>query len=365
MVDQMVRTAFDTRISHLHIFRQGYYADKTVDKTIPDGPELLDEVRGMPGVKSAVSRVKVMAMATSAAAGTGVMVTGVVPEDEMKVSRIHEMLREGVYFNTDRRNPAVIGEKLAQKLEVKLGAKVVLTAQMLNGDMTAGAFRVVGIFKTPSSVFDGSTVFVRKGDIAGLLGLGDQFHEIAVVMNSLDLVPDLAEKLRKMHPELEVMTWGKMAPDLEYSYELMDEFIYIFMAVILVALVFGIVNTMLMSVLERVRELGVLMAVGMTHGRIFLLVVLESVLLAMSGGLTGILIGAGSIALLERTGINLAVVSKGLASFGISEVLYPSMPLAEYPKLVALVVAVAVLSAIYPAIRAVKVNPVKAIRTYT
>ncbi len=361
----MVRTAFDTRISHLHIFREGYYADKTVDKTIPDGTELLEEVRGIPGVESAVSRVKVMAMATSPATGTGVMVTGIVPGDEMHVSRIREMLTEGSYFDTDRRNPAVIGEKLAEKLELKLGAKMVLTAQMLNGDITAGAFRIVGIFKTPSSVFDGGTVFVRKGDIAGLLGLEDRFHEIAVATKSLDLVPELAERVRSKHPELEVMTWGKMAPDLEYSYELMDEFIYIFMAVILVALVFGIVNTMLMSVLERVRELGVLMAVGMTHGRIFLLVVLESVLLAMSGGLAGIIVGAGSIALLERTGINLAIVSKGLASFGISEVLYPSMPLAEYPKLVALVVAVAVLSAIYPAIKAVKVNPVKAIRTYT
>jgi ABC-type antimicrobial peptide transport system permease subunit len=106
------------------------------------------------------------------------------------------------------------------------------------------------------------------------------------------------------------------------------------------------------------------MAVGMKHGRIFLMVVLESIMLAILGGAVGLVVGAASIAFLGRVGVNLSYASETLATWGSSAIIYPHLPLVEYPKLLLLVIVVAVLSAIYPAIRAVKVNPVKAIRTY-
>lgn len=364
MGEQMIESAIETRLSHIQLFKKGFYADKEINKTIPSGSELLGKIRQMQEVEAAVGRVKVTAMAASPVTGTGVMIHGVVPEDEHSVARIHEMLTHGTYFETDKRNPAVIGAKLAKKLKTKLGAKIVLTAQALDGDITAGAFRVVGIYKTPSSVFDGSAVFVKKADIDRILGLGGRIHEIAIMARDSEGIPDFAEKLERLFPQLEVLTWGELAPELEYTKEAMSQYLYIFMIVILLSLAFGIVNIMLMAVLERVRELGVLMAVGMKHGRIFAMIVLETVLLAISGAIIGMGLGAASIAYLGRTGIDLSIVSKGLASFGASEILYPQMALVEYPKLAVLVLVVAVLSAIYPAIKAVKINPVKAIRTY-
>ncbi len=364
MGEQMIESAIETRLSHVQLFKKGFYADKEINKTIPSGSELLGKIRQMQEVEAAVGRVKVTAMAASPVTGTGVMIHGVVPEDEHSVTRIHEMLTHGTYFETDKQNPAVIGAKLAEKLKTKLGAKIVLTAQALDGDITAGAFRVVGIYKTPSSVFDGSAVFVKKADIDRILGLGGRIHEIAIMARDSEGIPDFAGKLERLSPQLEVLTWGELAPELEYTKEAMSQYLYIFMIIILLSLAFGIVNIMLMAVLERVRELGVLMAVGMKHGRIFAMIVLETVLLAISGGIIGMGLGAASIAYLGRTGIDLSIVSKGLASFGASEILYPQMALAEYPKLLLLVIVVAVLSAIYPAIKAVKINPVKAIRTY-
>lgn len=362
--EQMIQSAFETRISHIHICKKGFYASKEISKTIPSGAEILEEVRQMPEVEAAVGRVKVMAMATSPVNAAGVMIHGIVPEDEQQVTRIHEMLTQGDYFNTDRRNRVIVGEKLAEKLEIKLGSKIVLTAQRLDGDITAGAFRVVGIYKTPSSVFDGGAVFVHKRDMDRILGLDGQIHEIAVIARDFKSIPDLARDLRNEHPGLEVITWSDLAPDLGYLRGAMQQMLYIFVAVILLALVFGIVNTMLMSVLERVRELGVLMAVGMKRGKIFLMVVLETVVLAIVGGVVGMAIGSASVAFLGRVGIDLSMASEALARFGTSEVVYPQMPVGEYPRLALLVIVVAVLSAIYPAIKAVKVNPVTAIRTY-
>ncbi len=362
--EQMLQSAFDTRISHVHIFEKGFYESKEIGKSIPSGLEILREVRQRPEVEAAVGRVRVTAMVTSPVTGAGVMVQGVVPEDERLITKIYDMLTEGTYFETNKRNPVILGEKLVEKLEVKMGSKVVLTAQRLDGDITAGAFRVVGIYKTVSSSFDAMTVFVNRGDIDRILGLDGRIHEIAVVARDYETISDLTESISNEHPELNVVMWSDLAPDLGYLEGAMAQLLYIFVVVILLALVFGIVNTMLMSVLERIRELGVLMAVGMKHGRIFLMVVLESIMLAILGGAVGLVVGVASVAFLGRVGIDLSYASETLATWGSSAIIYPHLPLAEYPKLLLLVIVVAVLSAIYPAIKAVKINPVKAIRTY-
>jgi putative ABC transport system permease protein len=122
-------------------------------------------------------------------------------------------------------------------------------------------------------------------------------------------------------------------------------------------------NTMLMGVMERVRELGVVIALGMNHGRIFLMIVLETIFLSIIGGAVGILISYVTIQILYRTGIDLSIVSKGLASFGSSEILRPVLPWAVYPLVGAFVIVTAIIAAVYPAIKAIRLNPVQAIRT--
>jgi ABC-type lipoprotein release transport system permease subunit len=186
-----------------------------------------------------------------------------------------------------------------------------------------------------------------------------------MILEDAETVSEVAESFRNRHSGLDVMTWSDLAPELEYTNEAMSQMLYVYMSVILLALAFGIVNTMLMSVLERIRELGVLISVGMNHRRIFAMVVVETLLLSITGAIIGMGLGAISITILGRIGINLSVVSKALASFGVSEILYPQMPFAQYPRLAILVIVISILSAIYPAIRAIRVNPVTAIMTYT
>jgi ABC-type antimicrobial peptide transport system permease subunit len=134
------------------------------------------------------------------------------------------------------------------------------------------------------------------------------------------------------------------------------------MLVILAALAFGIVNTMLMVVLERRRELGMLLAVGMPRRTVFGMIVLETVALALTGALAGMALTAVGMEILSRTGIDLSVLSKGLSQFGIAEVLYPSLPLRMYPILAAMVIATAVIASIYPAVKALRLRPSEALR---
>ena len=364
MVQQMIDSAIETRISHVQIHQTGFRSHKEIGLTIPAGEEVLTKVRNTPGVKFAAGRALIGGMASSPVTGAGVEVFGVNPEDETSITDLHEQVIEGTYFETKKRNPIIIGRKLAEKLEVDLGKKIVITAQSADGNIGAGAFRVVGIYKTVSSMFDETAIFARRSDIDRTFGLNGGLHEIAIIVEDAKTVNEIAAGIEADFPGSEVETWKELSPELGYMTESTGQMLYIFMVIILLALVFGITNTMLMGVLERVREIGVVMALGMKHSGIFAMIVIETICLAIIGLFIGLGLGAATMEILTRTGIDLSMVSAGLAAFGMSEMLYPFLPLIDYPKVAALVMITALVGAIYPGIRAIKLNPVEAIRTY-
>lgn len=364
MAEQQVQAAIQTRTSHIQIHAEGFRAHRDINTYIPQGDSLLAAVREMKGVVAASDRAVLTAMASSASTGRGVELIGVDPDAEKQVTDLYTHMVEGSYFESSKRNPILVGQKLAEKLGVRLGQKVVLTGQASDGSMAAGAFRIVGIFKTVNSMFDESTVFVRRPDLDKTFALHGRVHEIAIVVNGVSQIEPVADALKKAHPSLDVATWRDLSPEVALTRDSTAQMNEIFMIVILIALIFGITNTMLMGVLERMRELGVIIALGMRHGAIFLMVLLETVFLSIVGGLIGVALGAGTIALLAKSGIDLSAVSSGLAAFGLDTVIYPKLSPSEYPVVVLLVVVTAIIASIYPGLKAVRLNPIQAIRTY-
>jgi len=144
----------------------------------------------------------------------------------------------------------------------------------------------------------------------------------------------------------------------------MQSFTILFVVIILLALVFGITNTMLMSVMERTREIGILLAVGMKKIKIFTMILLETIMLSISGGLTGIVLGLATISYFAMEGIDLTAVAASLESFGASTLLYPFLPAAMYFTLTILVIIAATIAAIYPALKAIRLQPAEAVRIY-
>ena len=364
MMLQVVDSAIDTRIAHVQIHQPGFRDHKEVAKTIPDAGKAIETIKQEPGVKFVAGRSIVAGMASSAVTGSGVSIFGIIPEDEKNISEIYSLLEDGTYFDTKKRNAAVIGRKLADKLEIKIGNKVILTAQGKSGDIDAGAFKVVGIYKTVSNQFDESTIFARQADVDRIFRLEGGLHEIAIMAAEVYLADSLKPKFVEAFPGLEVSRWSDIAPDLAMMTEATEQMLYVFFIIILLALVFGITNTMLMGVLERVRELGVVMALGMKHLKIFGMIVIETICLSMMGGILGIIFGALTMKLMAHTGIDLSIVSEGLNEWGMSEMVYPVLKSAEYPRIAIMVVITALAASIYPAIKAIKLNPVEAIRTY-
>jgi putative ABC transport system permease protein len=364
MWDSTVNAAIDRDLSHIQIHTEKFKKENLIENYIPDGKEIEEQVSKIKGVKAVSGRTVIDGMAASASSSSGVEIKGIIPDREKEVTSVASSITEGKYFEGVSRNPVVIGKELAKKLDLKLRSKIVLSFQGPDGNIIYAAFRIAGIFETESSIFDKSNVFVKQSDLANLMNSGLLIHEIAIRLNTVQDMDPVVNKLKSEYSSLDVETWQQLAPELSLTYETLILELNIFLGIILFALLFGITNTMLMSVMERIRELGVLMAVGMKRLRVFMLIIFETIMLSITGGIIGMILGVVSIAITAQNGINLSLFSQGLSSYGISSHLFPGLPGEFYPILFVMIIITAILSAIYPAIKAVRLNPASAIRTY-
>jgi len=364
--DQRVREAVSRETSHIQIHNPAYIEDNDVRYVIDGNRETLITVLDTIKVIEAWSpRVKFMAMAGSANAGTGVVVIGIDPDKEQRVTEIHSLICDscGSWFKKGRGMSVVIGQALAKKLKVHLNSKIVLTFQDMQGNLTGGAFRICGIYRTNNSVFDEMNVLVNRTDIIPLLTADPgACHEIAIRLTEPDMADPVQLTLKNLFPSMLVQDWKEIDPLLGMLNDFMDLWLYLFMGIILLALGFGIINTMLMAILERTRELGMLAAIGMNKQRIFILIMLESVFLSLTGGVIGIIMGVLLTWYTNHTGINLGSLTEGFEKIGYNPILYPSLDLIFFINLTIMVVAAGILASIYPARRALKLRPAEAIR---
>ncbi|MDR0306366.1 MAG: ABC transporter permease [Chitinispirillales bacterium] len=359
---QMVSSTITTGISHLQISNPKFLIDREVNNFVPNAEVIAKRIDSLPQVAAAAPRMLVNGMASSPQTALGVQITGIIAEREKNLTSIASSLLEGNYFEEPWVNQVVIGQELARHLDLDLGSRIVFTFVDVNGELTGSAFRICGIFRTASTQFDRSTVYVKARELGQLLETGMRFQQVAVLFTTLRAADTSLNQIQKIVPEMELQTWRQLAPQLDFMSSSMSLIMYIFLGVILLTLSFGIINTMLMVVLERKREFGMLMAVGMGHKLLFFLVTLETVILSISGAAIGMFLAFILISTLNVTGINLAALSSGLREFGIAEVLYPSLPLTMYPAVGGMVFITAVLSAIYPALRALRLRPAEALR---
>ncbi|WP_321319076.1 FtsX-like permease family protein [Labilibaculum sp.] len=363
-MNQRLEAGVETEASHIRIQQAKFGENYDLKESIPQAAQLADELARLPQVNGVSPRIVIQSMLASAETGTGVKIIGINPEKEKTVTNLHAKLSEGKYFEGMKRNPILIGAKLAKKLKVKMKSKVVITVQDASGNITGGAFRVCGIFDITNGMYEETNVFVLKSDLARLLGLDEQVsHEIIVHLDDTELIDQQSLLLKNKHKNLLVQTWKEAMPELGYINEIGNLYTYIFVIIILLALGFGIVNTMLMVILERVKEIGMLMAVGMSKTRIFGMLMLETVLLTFTGGFTGILIGLGATYATMENGINLSSYAAGFEDMGYSAHVYPVVEFETLLVITILVIITGIAASIYPARKALKYHPADAIRT--
>ncbi len=246
----------------------------------------------------------------------------------------------------------------------RMGTSVRITIQNKGGEIIKPVFKVRGIYKTSNSMFDGMNAFVSRKRLNEYTGLDqEEVHEIAIISTDNKTGDELGDKLAAYFPDNDVMGWKKLSPEIAMYTEFSAFMGFIYVGIILFALAFGIINTMLMAVLERIKELGMLMAIGMNKKRVFLMIMAESVFLTFSGALIGLLFSGFMIQLTGHTGIDFSMWAEGFEALGYAAIVYPTVSTADYISIIILVFLTGTISAIWPARKALKLNPVEALRT--
>ena len=365
---QRMNTAINTYLADIQIHDKEFSREYSLGDTISNISYLEEILKKDNRVKAYSKRAVINGMLSNSTGSYGVNVLGVNPESERKVTNVYTKIIEGDYFESKRSNTMIVGKKLAEKLNLRLKSKVVVAFQDVNGDITSLLFRIEGIFKSGNGMFDDYNVFVKNSSIFSNVPNLKGYHEIpiltingGVTTNSIN--ESLKLDLQKINNTLDIKSWNEIAVELAYANQMLSSFLYIFMLIVLSGLSFGIINTMLMAILERKKEIGMLMSIGMTKIYIFLMICFETVFLSLVAIPFGLLITYITIDYFSVSGLDLSVVGSGLENFGVGTILYLKLPTEYYINLSLLVILISSISSIFPAIRALKINPAEATKS--
>jgi putative ABC transport system permease protein len=432
-VKQRLHDAIYNEVSHIQIHNAEYLNNEEIHLTVKDTAEIAHSLKQMPGLKGWVARTKMIAMANTPWANSGVFIYGIDPEREKQVTEIYNKIlpRAGEYLEKEKPGNILISDKTAEilklkqycltkevinklersrvpevtlsklgsivderfrspkdfkdalislltkkeldrygrqvmdsSLEYRLRNKIQITISDENGTPVQGTFRVCGIFRTFNSGFDQATVFVNSRELTGLYGGKEaMIHEIAVLLDDIGNADNVKEKLAGITRFNTVSTWKELAPDASMMNDFMIIYYFIFIGIVMFALAFGIVNTMMMTILERTKELGMLMAIGMNRRRIFGMIMLETIFLTIVGAAAGMLAGWLIVESLGKTGIHFSSWGEGFEAIGFAAIVYPVITPSFFLFITVMVIVTAIISSVWPARKALKLDPAEAIRS--
>ena len=361
--EERMNNAVDTYLSHIQIHNNLFSEDYNIKHTINNLDAIEKAINKDERVVSYSKRIVLNGMLSNSNGSYGIQVKGIDADEEIKVTNTYEKIIDGEYFRSKRDNTILVGKKLADKLNLKLKSKVVITFQDENYELTSLLYRVEGIFRSGNSRYDEMNVFVKNKSITKNLPGFNGYHEIPILLSDIELRGEVKKDLIPISSDNIVEGWDDISKELAYANEMLSAVLYIFMMIILSGLSFGVINTMLMAILERRKEIGMLMSIGMNRYKIFMMISFETIFLSLIALPFGLITSYLIVEYYSVVGIDLSVVEAGLENFGVGTRLYFKVPNEEYFYVSLMVFVISIFSSIFPSIRALKINPVEATKT--
>jgi ABC-type lipoprotein release transport system permease subunit len=371
---RMLREATLAAGGDVIIHGKGYWDTRASDVVIHDADAVLDHVRETDGVGLALPRIIVTGLVATSAGARPVLLQAVQPEVETQFNDIADDVTRGTFLEDERADPIVLGARIVEELELELGGRVVLTASRPDGEVTRALFHLTGVLETGTPSLDellGYTTLEAARRTVGMDGMLTQIGVLAAdgaTGGGDGVAIAIEEALGAAAADLEILPWSEAVPEMVGFIELDDAFGYIYLAVILLVVMFSVTNTFLMAVMERVRELGLLSALGLRGTRIGHLMIYETILMTALAMGIGFAFGLGGHLAIDHWGIPLSLY--GLDEMEVSGVnfaelvIHSSINPMKWLIGTLFVAGATILSAVYPAWRATRLAPAEAMRFY-
>ncbi|MBT8129481.1 MAG: ABC transporter permease [Gammaproteobacteria bacterium] len=361
MVDDMLLNGIRGLPGEVQIHHPQYRDDPSINNSIaaPDG-DLLKALQ-IPQVTAWTSRVRVPAVISSERDTRGVILLGIEPESEVQVSFDADTISEGRFLEDSSDRGLVIGAKMAGHLETDLGKRVVVMSQDPDNNIADRGFRIVGIYKAKLASLEETYIYAGRDTVQKMLSLGDSVSEISITGEDYRHVDSWYPRIRQAAGnDVETLPWYEVDTYLGSMLAMMDGFVLVWIIIVFLALSFGLVNTLVMAVFERVREIGLMQALGMRPSTILYQILMESLLLLLIGLVLGNVIAVGTIIPLQD-GIDISIVAEGMEMMGSSSMLYPALKLNDIIMANVIVIVLGLLTSILPAWRAASYDPIEAL----
>ncbi len=368
MYGMMIDNTLSLFTGHLQVQAKGYLDDKKIRQVVPDATALAERLRAKRGDASVAVRANAFALASSEERSFGVQVVGVEPGRETAVSTIPGLIESGRYFvaaSDDDTPQAVIGNVLARNLKIRVGDELTLVGSGRDGSFAATVVRVAGIFATGIPDLDRGLVEIPLPPFQDVFFMGDAAHEIVLRLAQLDATASAvaaAESLLPAGGDLVVLDWDALQPGLRQAIQADLASAWFMYGVLVVLVAFSVLNTVLMSVLERTREFGIVLSLGLSPGRLARLILLETTLMALLGLLLGVLLGWLVTSWIGYTGFSYPGMEELAEKFNVPDRIYPQASLLTLMLGPSIVFAGTLLAALYPAFRVHWLAPVQAMR---
>jgi ABC-type lipoprotein release transport system permease subunit len=368
MYDDMEVAAAEMVGGNVLIHGKGYWESQTNEKFISDPAPILASVAQTKDIKAVASRVITEGLLSTSASSSATRLMGVDPLVEKDFSNPAKYLDHGKFFDEAEEAPLVIGAKTAKTLNVDVGDRVVLTVTAPDGEMQRALFYVTGILKAGVSSIDDGPAYTTISAAQNALGIGAGLTQVGLLTETVNQAGVKTEVAKLMPPELEILTWDEAMPDLVGMIELDAAFGDIYGIIIFIVVVFAVMNTFLMIVMERIRELGLLAALGLKPSQVARLLLIESFLMAVVSVIIGFGLGYLGHTLINAIGIDMNDLYGTDIEMGgitmVDTILHSKINPPRWIKATISVLGLVMLGAVYPAYKASKLNPSQAMRFF-
>jgi len=363
--EMMINNSLYMFSGQVQIQHEGYLDGQKMRQSVGDIRELASTIRKQFPTAHVASRANAFVLISSDDRSFGTQVVGVEPAYEPGVSTLPGLLIEGVYLDDPHAAEIVIGSVMARNLKVTAGDELTFLGSGKDGSFAAGVVKIVGIFDSGSSDLDRSLAEIPLEYFQEAFAMGSSGHVIAVSVADLATVPAMLEPLRNTiatQQGLVVLDWETLMPGLKQAIQADMTSAWFMYAVLIILVAFSVLNTQLMSVLERTREFGVIMALGIKPRRLAFLVLLETFLMAAVGLLIGVLLGSLVTGYFAHVGFAYPGMDELAQKFNMPSVIHPSLTPVSLMLGPTVVFIFCLFAAIYPALKLYGLRPVEAMR---